>query len=102
MAKVDWEALAKIDGMELDKWNGNLNTDLGSIGEHFCRLKQTIVELELERDAHKRTVGQLESEIQQLSNQMDTLQVCVFKMTPRTVSDQFAMITCRSREPCYI
>ena len=75
LAKVDWEALAKIGGMELGKWNGNLNTDLCSIGEHCCRLKQTVVELELERDAHKQTVGQLESEIQQLSNQMDTLQV---------------------------
>jgi hypothetical protein len=85
LAKVDWEALAKIGGMELGKWNGNLNTDLGSIGEHCCRLKRTIVELELERDTHKRTVGQLESEVQQLSVQMDTLQVCVFRITPRTI-----------------
>ena len=75
LAKVDWEALAKIGGMELGKWNGNLNTDLCSIGEHCCRLKQMVVELELEQDAYKQTVGQLESEIQQLSNQMDTLQV---------------------------
>lgn len=75
LAKVDWEALAKIGGMELGKWNGNLKTDLCSIGEHCCRLKEAIAELELERDAHKRTVGQLEREIQQLSNQMDTLQV---------------------------
>ena len=75
LAKVDWEALAKIGGMELGKWNGNLNADLCSIGKHCCRLKQTVVELELERDAHKQTVGQLEREIQQLSNQMDTLQV---------------------------
>ena len=75
LAKVDWEALAKVGGMELGKWNGNLKTDLCSIGEHCCRLKETIAELELERDAHKKTVGQLESEIQQLSQQMDTLQV---------------------------
>ena len=75
LAKVDWEALAKVGGMELGKWNGNLKSDLCSIGEHCCRLKQSVAELGLERDAHKKTVGQLESEIQQLSNQLDALQV---------------------------
>ena len=75
LAEVDWEALAKVGGMELGKWNGNLKIDLCSIGEHCCRLKETIAELELERDTHKKTVCQLEIEIQQLSQQMDTLQV---------------------------
>ena len=87
LAKVDWEALAKVGGMELGKWNGSLKTDLSSIGEHCYRLKETIAELELERDTHKTTVGQLESEIQQLSNQMDTLQVLTCRTSPYTVSD---------------
>ena len=77
MAKVDWEGLAKVGGLELGKWNGNLKIDLSSIGEHCCRLKETITELELERDGHKKMVSQLEGEIEQLSHQMDTLQVFV-------------------------
>ena len=77
MAKVDWEGLAKVGGLELGKWNGNLKIDLSSIGEHCCRLKETITELELERDRHKKLVSQLEGEIKQLSHQMDILQVFV-------------------------
>ena len=75
LAKVDWEGLAKIGGIELGNWNGNLNSDLCSIGEHCCELHENITELELGREAHKRTVGQLEGEIELLSSQMDTLQV---------------------------
>lgn len=75
MAEVDWEALAKIGGLELSKWNRDLNNDLDGISEHCCKLKEGIAELELERDTHKEMVGKLESEIEQLSRQMDSLQV---------------------------
>ena len=77
MALVDWEALAKVDGLELNKWRQSLKADMCSVSELCCRLREKVRELELERDAHKMMVGKLESEIEQLSSQMDSLQVHV-------------------------
>ena len=75
MDTVDWKALAQVDGLELSKWRRVFQSDLCVIGEHCCRMKEKVAELELERDGHKVTAGKLESEIEQLSSQMDSLQV---------------------------
>ena len=75
MDTVDWKALAQVDGLELSKWRRVFQSDLCVIGEHCCRMKEKVAELELERDGHKVTARKLESEIEQLSSQMDSLQV---------------------------
>lgn len=75
MAKTDWRALAKVDGMDVGLWRKSLKMDLGCVGDYCSQLRATIGELEKERDSHKMTVGRLESEIEQLSRQMDSLQV---------------------------
>ena len=77
MAEVDWLALAKVDGLELGKWRECLKTDLCSVSELCRRLKEKVRGLELECDTHKLMIGKLENEMEQLSTQMDTLQVCI-------------------------
>ena len=83
MNKVNWRELARVGGLELSKWREKLANDLSGVSEHCGRLKETVLALESERDAHKLTVEKLENEIEQLSSQMDSLQVsivgtCVF------------------------
>ena len=75
MARTDWRALAKVDGMDVNLWRKNLKADFGCISEYCSQLKSTIGELEKERDSHKMMSGKLENEIEQLSCQMDSLQV---------------------------
>ena len=77
MAKVDWQALAKVDGLEVSKWRRCLKTDLRSVSELCRRLRERVGGLELECDTHKSVVGKLENEMEQLSTQMDALQVYI-------------------------
>ena len=75
LAGTDWKALAEVDGLDISLWRKHWKTDICCISEHCSRLRGTIGELERERDTHKMMVGKLESEIEQLSCQMDRLQV---------------------------
>lgn len=86
LATTDWETLASVGGLELNKWEGALERDLASVDSYCDNLANRIESLSSELAIERETIGKLEEESKLLSSQIDSLQESIEQMQRRSES----------------
>ena len=75
LSQTDWEALAKVEGLDIKKWSSCLESDLSCLESYTGHLEETVEKLKIEQSDDREIIGNLENEIDTLSSQIDSLRV---------------------------
>ena len=77
MASTNWSAMAEVGGLVLEGWKGSFDSDLNGLDVYCQKQQERISRLVSERELLQETVGKMESELQLLGSQIESLQVPV-------------------------